>query len=358
MKKILHIVEAFGGGVFTYLVDLINETIDEYEIIVMYSKREQTPEKFEQYFDKRVKFIESKYLKRSINPINELCAINEIKQIVKKIKPDIVHLHSSKAGAIGRIAIKDKKINLIYNPHGFSFLMQDTSKIKKKIYWIIEKITALFNSRAIIVGCSKGEYKEALKLTKNSICINNGINVDNMKKNISKFEEQQFNKKKIKICTIGRIDYQKNPDKFNEIAKRMPDIQFTWIGDGKLRDILDSKNINVTGWKSREKVLKILNKHDIFILTSLWEGLPISLLEAMYMKKICIVSNVIGNKDVVNDKINGFIAYNNEYVDIINSLDNYNLEEITNNAKKDVINNYNFKENAKIYKKIYERGKI
>ena len=358
MKKVVHIVEAFGGGIFTYLVDLINETIDGYEIIVIYTKREQTPDKFEQYFDKRVKFIESKYLKRNINPLNEICAIKEIRKIIKEIKPDIVHLHSSKAGIIGRVAIKDKKNNVIYNPHGFSFLMQDVSNIKKKMYWIIEKMATFFCPKGIIVGCSKGEYKEALKLTKNSICINNGINVENMKKDISKFDDKQMNFKQIKICTIGRIDYQKNPYKFNEIAKEMPNIKFTWIGDGKLRDILDSKNIKVTGWKSRQEVLKILDEHDIFILTSLWEGLPISLLEAMYMKKICIVSNVIGNKDVIDDKINGFIAYNNKYTDIINSLNSYNLEEIANNAKIDVINNYNFKKNAKMYKELYERGKI
>ena len=71
---------------------------------------------------------------------------------------------------------------MFYNPHGFSFLKQDDSKIKRTIYWLIEKMTAIFNRKCIIVGCSKGEYEEAKKLNKNSICINNGIDVEKLDK--------------------------------------------------------------------------------------------------------------------------------------------------------------------------------
>ena len=99
---------------------------------------------------------------------------------------------------------------------------------------------------------------------------------------------------------------------FNEIAEKFPEIQFTWIGDGDLKNELISTNIKITGWKERKEVLKILNDNDIFILTSLWEGLPLSLLEAMYMKKICIVSDVIGNRDVIKNGKNGFIIKNSQ----------------------------------------------
>lgn len=105
---------------------------------------------------------------------------------------------------------------------------------------------------------------------------------------------------------MGRIGFQKNPKMFNEIAKSLPELEFTWIGDGELRKELTSPNITITGWKERKEVLKILNDNDIFILLSLWEGLPISLLEAMYMKKVCIVSDVIGNRDVTENGKDGF----------------------------------------------------
>ena len=133
-------MEAFGGGIFTFLVDLVNCTSRQYDVIIVYAEREQTPENFKEFFDSNVKFIKSNYLTRKISPKNDILAIKEIKKILKDEKPDVVHLHSSKAGIIGRIAANGKKCKVIYNPHGFSFLMEDASKIKKKIYWFIEKI--------------------------------------------------------------------------------------------------------------------------------------------------------------------------------------------------------------------------
>lgn len=129
---------------------------------------------------------------------------------------------------------------------------------------------------------------------------------------------------------------------FNEIAKQFPQIEFTWIGDGELKSELTSDNITITGWLERSEVLKILNKNDIFILTSLWEGLPISLLEAMYMKKICIVSNIIGNRDVIEDGKNGFVANNLEnYRKIILQIKNDDYLEISTEARKCIINKFN-----------------
>ena len=143
---------------------------------------------------------------------------------------------------------------------------------------------------------------------------------------------------------------------FNEIARNFPNIQFTWIGDGELRNELTSENIVVTGWLERKEVLKELNKNDIFILTSLWEGLPISLLEAMYMKKICIVSDVIGNRDVIKDKVNGFIF--NSIQDTKRILKEIEIKEerdrISVNAYNNIMNEYNVKQMVEGYKKIYE----
>ena len=66
-KKVLHIVEAFGGGVFTFLVDLVNSTCDEYEVVLACSIRPQTPKNYKEYIDKRVKIIELKSGVRDIS---------------------------------------------------------------------------------------------------------------------------------------------------------------------------------------------------------------------------------------------------------------------------------------------------
>ena len=355
-KKVLHIVEAFGGGVFTVLCDLINGLSDEFEVVIAYSLRPQTPKNFKEYFSQKIKFVEVKNFTRSINFEKDIRALKEIRNIVKEEKPDIVHLHSSKAGILGRLGIHDRRIKMFYNPHGFSFLKLDDSKLKRMMYKTIEKGAAFINSKCTIIGCSKGEYEEAKKLNKNAICINNGINIEKLEEETKDLEDKEIDYNNLKICIVGRIDVPKNPELFNTIARSFPNLQFTWIGDGKLKNELTSPNIKVTGWLNRKDVLKELNNNDIFLLPSLWEGLPISLLEAMYMKKICIVSNVIGNRDVIENEKNGFICiHEQQYINKINQIlkQEFNLQPIINNAYRDIIEIYNTNRMLEEYDNIY-----
>lgn len=355
--KIVHIVESFGGGVYSVLADLINNTSKDFEITILYGQRKETPENFEQDFNKNVKFIKIDNFTRSINLKKDLKAIKEVKQNIKIINPDIVHLHSSKAGIIGRLAVNGRKTKMFYNPHGFSFLKQDDSKIKRIIYWWIEKITAILNKKCTIIGCSQGEYLEAKKLNKNAACINNGINIELLNELTKDLKPKKIDFDNLKVCTVGRIGYQKNPKLFNQIAEAFPNIQFTWIGDGedKEKRNLTAENISITGWQDKKGVLKSLNDHDIFILCSLWEGMPISLLEAMYIKKICIVSNVIGNRDVIENEKNGYIANDLEqYINLINNIkkDRKN-DEVINNAHESVTTEYNTGKMTNEYKERY-----
>lgn len=353
-KKVLHIVESFGSGVFTFLVDLVNGTDDLYDITIAYGVREETIDNFKEYFSEKVKFVQVENFTRSINPTKDVKAIKELKKIVKEITPDIVHMHSSKAGAVGRIAISSKNRKLIYNPHGFSFLKKDDSFLKRTIYRLIEKLLTL--RKCIIVGCSQGEYEEAKKLSKHAIRINNGIDIKKISEETKELPKKEIDFDHLKICTSGRIGYQKNPEMFNQIAEALPDIQFTWIGDGEMKGSLIAKNIKVTGWKERKEVVQELNNNDIFILTSLWEGLPISLLEAMYMKKICAVSNVIGNKDVIKNQKTGYVF--DTIQDIIDRIDQIRKgrieQQIIENAYQDVVNIYNFTNVIALYKELYE----
>lgn len=351
-KKVLHIVEAFGGGVFTFLVDLINNTCEDYEVVLACSIRPQTPKNYKIYIDKRVRIIELESGVRDISLTKDLKSFFELKRIIKNEKADIVHLHSSKSGFLGRMICNDKKTNVLYNPHGFAFLKEDENKLKRSIYKVLEYIAA--QKCGYIIGVSKGEYEEALKLTKKSYLINNGIDINNL----PKLEHKELDINNLKICTIGRVSYQKDPEMFNNIAKRFPNIQFTWIGTGEMIDVLNADNIKVTGWMKKDEALKLMNESDIFILTSLWEGLPIALLEAMYYKKICIVSNCIGNRDVIINRNNGFIASDLEgFFNAINDIikKEVNIKEIQQNSYFDILEKYNFSIVSENYKKVYDQ---
>ena len=355
--KLLIIVEAFAGGIYTYLNGLLNNVADEYDITVLYALRSQTPKNFEKDFDRRIKFIRSKYLKRSIGP-HDFKAFFEIRKVVKQIKPDIIHCHSSKVGALTRVGVNTRKNIVFYTPHGYSFLMEDSSKLKRAIYWFYEKIAAM--NHATTIACSKGEYEATLKLTKRATYISNGVDLEDIKEYIPN-NNKKIDSKHLSIITTSRINYQKNPSLFNKIAESFPNIKFIWVGEGDLQSELSSKNIEVTGWKTKDEIMKLLNKSDVFILPSLWEGLSISLLEAMALKKPCIVSNVIGNKDVIENEKNGFVCNNLEdYIKVINNIlnDKYDLDKIVNNAYKDVLDIYNTKVMSDRYKKIYQESLI
>ncbi|WCG35996.1 glycosyltransferase [Companilactobacillus farciminis] len=342
MKKIVHVVESFGSGVYSYLLDLTSGLCDEYDVYILYGLREETPVGFRNQFDSRINFIKINDFTRELNLVKDIKAGIEIKRIIEDIDPDIIHLHSSKAGGVGRMIKYSKKRKVFYTPHGYAFLNINNSRIKSKLFFVIEKLLGYRN--IVTVACSKGEYLESLKVTKKSTFINNSIDAEYL----SKFRSKKTNEEKV-VFTIGRISNQKNPELFNNIAKKMDNYKFVWIGDGPLKSKLTSKNIVVTGWLPREKVLKIIQPFKFFIMTSKWEGLPISLLEAMYFSKNCFVTNVTGNKDVIEDGVNGYIF---EDVDDF-CLKMENSRDLGNIAKKCIKEKYTKKQMINKYLRLY-----
>ena len=234
-KKVLHLVEAMGGGVFTYLVELANGMSDEFDVSIAFGMRKETPENYEDYFNEGIKLIKVENFTRSLNVVKDIKAYIELRKIVKKEKPDIIHLHSSKAGALGRLLVGTGKAKMFYTPHGYSSLMENESGIKQQIYKTMEKI--LGKRKCLTVACGKSEWEQSRIVTKNSTYISNGVNIDKLNANLINANEQNledFNIKKnvFTAYTVGRINYQKWPELFNEIAQKLPEMQFVWIGDG------------------------------------------------------------------------------------------------------------------------------
>lgn len=350
-KKILYIVEAMGGGVFTYIVGLANELVNAYDMYIAYATRKQTPEDYKSYFDTRVNLIKVENFTREINLKKDIKAFAEIKKIASDIQPDIIHLHSSKAGALGRWAFDGNKVPMFYTPHGYSFLMLNHNALKRNIYKFIETVSA--KRCCTTVSCSEGEHQETLKLTKRAAYVNNGINADELETMMEKIEVDKA--EELTVFTLGRICYQKNPMLFNQIALQMPHVHFIWIGDGELKNELTAPNIEITGWVKREEALKYSMRASVFVLTSLWEGLPMSLLEAMCMKKLCVVSDVIGNRDAIQSGRNGYVCTTKEeFIDAIHKAENIGeVSECIESAYKDIQERLNTWMMAKQYDEIY-----
>src|SRR5690554_6829498 len=318
--KVVHIVEALGGGVYTYFKNLSHffgseEVAKEIETTIIYSskRKEIIPENVRKEFSEHVTLIEIDMV-RELSPIKDFRSALTLRKLLKKINPEVVHLHSSKAGVLGRLAnslLFSGKKKIFYTPHGYSFLRQDISAPQRALFRFIEKYSQRFFGGTTI-ACGDTEYEIAKSFGK-SVLVRNGINVEEVHQYSKPYEN-----KRLTIGIVGRITFARNPDLFNKIAEIFPQYDFVWIGDGEDRHLLTATNIHVTGWfNNNSLVFPFLNQLDVYLQTSLWEGLPIALLEAMVLKKPIVATNIIGNKDVVIPEKNGFLFENINQLNVI-----------------------------------------
>ena len=320
-KKIVHIAQS-AGGVQEYLYMFLKNFDDEnYEnYLVVSQDYENNKEKFMDY----VKDIYIVPMQREIQLKSDLKSIKEIRKVLKKIKPDIVYLHSSKAGALGRIALLfNFKVKILYNAHGWYFNAQISNK-KKKIFALIERILAIKTNK--IINISKSEYESALKYkiaSKKKMCIiENGIDFTKFKDS-DKYRYETRKKLNIKdneivIGVVGRLSEQKDPitmiKAFKEVYEENKNVKMLFVGSGNLEDnikkfaednnILDK--VIITGWV--DEVEKFIPAFDIAVLPSKWEGFGLVLIEYMACNKPIVASNVGGISNIINDNINGLLV--------------------------------------------------
>ncbi len=352
MAKILMVCEAFGGGVFTYVSQLCNDMCENFDIYLAYSIRPQTPDNYKDYLDERIHLIQIKNFssKGLTNIISDLKVIKELRDIEKQIQPDIIHLHSSVAGGIGRLAFKGKNNTIVYTPHGYAHILMGT-RGKCKIYEIMEKILGRI-SNAITLTCCESEEEEARKITKRTAYIETGVNIKDLSESLDEVDPVQ--NEKFVVFTLGRICEQKQPQLFNQIAELVPEAKFVWIGSGELEDQLTASNIEVTGWKPRKEALALAKGADVFVLCSLGEAISMSLIENMYIRKLILVSNVMGNKSVIRNGVNGYVCNTaEEFATRIREATRNFPTALTEQAYQDVLNTYNTEVMKKKYVSFY-----
>lgn len=195
-----------------------------------------------------------------------------------KIRPDYVHLHSSIAGFVGRMSgIPSSRV--LYSPHGYAFQRKDISRLLRSVFFAAEYFLTKISRKSKIVVCGPGEYAAAKKITSRIFQLYNFSNLDT-----DKVWVQSERVEKI-VCMSGRICRQKDPlffIKIMELLKLRTDLRFVWLGDGDdlLKRKLEAVGVEVTGWVDKESIIEYIINADVFLYTSEWDGLPLSLLEA------------------------------------------------------------------------------
>ena len=320
-KIIVHIAQS-AGGVAEYLyMFLKNFKDDNYENILIVS------EDYKNQIERFRPYVSNIYIVQMIREVKvkkDVKSIIKVRKILKQIKPDIVYMHSSKAGAIGRIALAfNFKARILYNAHGWYFNAQISDK-KKKTFALIEKILAIKTDK--IINISKSEYESALKYKiapKRKMCIiENGIDFTKFENNDTYREEtrKKYNIKdnEIVIGVVRRLSEQKDPmtmiKAFELVHKENKNTKLMYVGSGELeeevkqyakeKNILDK--VIITGWVSN--VEQYIPSFDIAVLPSKWEGFGLVLIEYMACDKPIIATNVGGIKDIIENEKNGLLV--------------------------------------------------
>jgi len=272
-----------------------------------------------------------RWLVRPLRPWDVL-ALYKIYKLLRQHKPHIVHTHSSKAGILGRIAAYLAGIPVIIHTfHGFGFNQRQKSWTR----WLfenLERFCAHLSNHLIFV--SEENRRESIELrigTKvpNSL-IRSGIQMKSdptPKKDLNHRRKSKGVRNDLGIpsdawivVSVGNFKPQKNPMDLARVAtivlRRKPDIYFLLVGDGELRQTVESwvrehqiqNRVHFLGWqKRRDDVMKILAESNCFLLTSLWEGLPRALVEAFVARLPAIAYSVGGVKDILRDGENGHL---------------------------------------------------
>ena len=320
-KKIViaHIVQSTIGGVAEYLKILISRLDkDLFENIIICPTKAALSSEMKALGIKVVNLE----MKRDIN-IKDISLTLKLIKILKENKVDIVHAHSSKAGADARMAAFFAKKPCIYTPHNWSFNMR-VKKYKTRIYTMIERFLTLFTK--YIIQVSDYEYGTALKhrIKKSKLVVfKNAIDIDRFEK-VSEYDKLAVKKElnikedKTVVGMVARLTEAKSPQTFVKVAKKLLErdnnMFFIFVGDGEYREAIEeelkrlniSDNFLITGWvKEIEKYLAIM---DVGVLTSIWEGLSLTVIEYLAAKVPVAASNIGGVYDVIIDNYCGFLV--------------------------------------------------
>jgi len=286
------------------------------EVKVGFGEGEYLKEKLEK---ERIEFVNFKWLKRTHNPLSNLFFIFETKNFLDKERFDVCHFNSTNAlfGAIGA-KISKSKPKTVFTFRGLSILDPNYKKSfwLKPIYWLIFKILLSFVDIPVFVSNKNLEDAKKLKLVKDGVVIYNGIPEPEFleREAARKFFEEKLKinlKNKFVIGSIGRLDYSKNYEflikVFPEILEIKPEAIAIIIGEGqerkKLRKFIEKLNLKdkiflIGEIKDSSKYLK---GFDLFVLPSRYEGLSLTLIEALFAEIPILASNVGGNKEILKE---------------------------------------------------------
>lgn len=264
---------------------------------------------------------------REIDPRKDFVTFLRLIALFKKHRYTIVHAHGSKAGAIGRLAAAIARVPVIlYTVHGWG--LKAGAFMPRVFFRFVERGVSHFTTSILFQTHSDMQEAERHRIgsMEQYVWIGNGIDLQSFstydkERSVAVARELGIAHQKV-VGTVGRVSEQKNPVGFVSIARRVlqvrRDVVFVFIGGGELLHYMRTQ-LKQEGFENkilfigpRDDVAEVMSHFDVFVLPSLWEGMPRSVLEAMALSKPVVVHDIGGIREVVENNKSGFIVPLNE----------------------------------------------
>lgn len=265
--RVLHVTEALGGGITTAMLAMVESTPDiEHHLLARARSAHDVG-------------VDTSAHVTSTTPLprGPVAAVRAIRAAVRRIRPDVLHAHSSIAGALVRSA-RLPGVKVVYSPHCFAFERTDVSAVRRRTYAAIER--ALVPRTDVFAAVAPHELDLAAGLGHEHLAYvpNRTIAADRPRATFSL---------PLRIAAVGRLSAQKDAATFVRLSRYVRthlDVptEWTWIGGGEDRDeqVLRDADIDVTGWIPHDRLLGRLSSQQVYVHTAAWEAAPISILEA------------------------------------------------------------------------------
>lgn len=292
-------------------------------------------------------------------------AYRKLKKVIEKENFDMIHCHTPVAAFLTRLAakkVRKKGTKVIYTAHGFHFF-KGAPLINWLIYFTVEWIGSFFTDALITMNKEDYDIADKYLHAKKTFFVH-GVGVDICKfKKSDKTREEKLNELKIPtdstvILSVGELSKRKNHEVILKAISKIKgkNIYYCIAGIGEKYEYLKelAKELNISDrfilLGFRKDINELLSCLDIFCFPSLHEGLPVSVMEAMSVGIPCIVSNVRGNNDLIDDNKGGFLVstrsveeFKDKIIFFMNNKDVnkefeiYNKEKIKNYALETVL---------------------
>ncbi len=349
--KIIHVTESLGGGVLNSLIGLIkNQVSAGFKTEIHYVERTDTPsvEELRRIIGKNTLLVS--YGKSNLLNLAKL--MYELRASSSLIR--VIHLHSSKAGLLGRFMLRNNISIVLYTPHAFAFTRKDISAAIRTIYCLLEYLSDKA-SNCKTLGVSKHESSLAYKLKfRNVDTLYNYISDPILEFGLflSPFDAREYD-----VCNLARISPQKNPGRFSRIFRIVQNPgKWVWIGEGQSNSMDKCPEIKITGWQTRGDSMRYLNNSKIFLSTSDWEGLSMSLIEAQMIGLPAIAWDLPSNREIIQNGETGYLcSTENEIAFRVQEIlrDVKLWEYLSQNARRKAIINFERSENLDAWKNAY-----